>query len=51
MRRYWITLISGEYGYLQAAKKPLPGSRVVIWVEDSISEKHKVSGRVSRVND
>lgn len=33
MQRYWITLISGDYGYLFAEKKPLPGTWVTIWVE------------------
>ena len=49
MQRYWITLISGEYGYLFAEKKPLPGTWVTICVENIDGSKHEVYGRVSRV--
>ena len=50
MQRYWITLVSGDYGYMFAEKKPLPGTWVTILVENSDGSKHEVYGRVSRVH-
>ncbi|QPB09037.1 hypothetical protein CPT_Metamorpho_300 [Klebsiella phage Metamorpho] len=50
MQRYWITLISGEYGYMYAEKKPLPGTWVTIFSEQWDGTVVQVRGRVSRVH-
>lgn len=34
MRRYWITLVTGEYGYIWADKPPLFAEFVTITIED-----------------
>ncbi|AHY24964.1 hypothetical protein AVV36_gp002 [Pectobacterium bacteriophage PM2] len=49
MKKYWITLATGEFGYLWATEKPLFASYVVINVEKDDGTLYKVRGQVYKI--
>ncbi|WCZ66275.1 hypothetical protein [Yersinia phage MHG19] len=51
MRKYWITLITGEYGFMYADAPPLPGTYVTITVRNVDGTRYKTTGMVSKVEN
>lgn len=49
MTKYWITLATGEYGFLWAEKKPLFAEFVTITCETWEGETFMVYGQVYKV--
>ncbi|BAQ22654.1 hypothetical protein AU156_gp004 [Edwardsiella phage PEi20] len=49
MKKYWVTLATGEFGYLWATEKPLFSTFVTITVERPDGSIYKAYGQVYRV--
>lgn len=49
MKKYWVVLATGEYGYLWAEERPMFASFVTISVEMPDGTLKKVYGQVYRV--
>ena len=50
MRQIWVTLVSGEYGFMWGTKLPLPGDRVRIQARGSGGLLYFVEGGCSRAS-
>ena len=50
MRQIWVTLVSGEYGFMWGTKLPLPGDRVRIQARGSGGLLYFVEGVCSRAS-
>lgn len=50
MRQIWVTLVSGEYGFMCGTKLPLPGDRVRIQARGSDGLLYFVEGVCSRAS-
>lgn len=50
MQQIWVTLVSGEYGYMWGDKLPLPGDRVKIRVRQTNGTLAYVEGICSRAS-
>jgi alkanesulfonate monooxygenase SsuD/methylene tetrahydromethanopterin reductase-like flavin-dependent oxidoreductase (luciferase family) len=49
MKQYWITLATGEFGYLWAEKRPMFAEFVTITVETWEGEVYQVRGQVYKI--
>lgn len=49
MKQYWITLATGEFGYLWAEEKPLFAQYVTISVENPDGSLTKVRGQAYKI--
>lgn len=49
MKKYWITLNTGEFGYLWAEERPLFAEYVTINVERLDGSLYKASGQVYKI--
>ena len=48
MSQIWVTLVSGEYGYMWATALPLPGDKVTIRVRQTSGAMVYVTGICSK---
>ncbi|ASD51959.1 hypothetical protein KNT64_gp007 [Pseudomonas phage PspYZU05] len=48
MRQIWVTLVSGDYGFMWGTKLPLPGDRVRIQVRNQEGVLGFVTGICSK---
>lgn len=51
MKKYWVTLATGEFGYIWAEQKPLFGLVVTINVERPDGSLYKATGQVYKVEN